>query len=163
MSLPWQKMGTDVTKFTQPCGKAYFAPMMISVRKKSSFGPFQDMLIGNSKSACLKIYYRNCLREHTRYFIVIWDGNISSMFGWTSCRKMELCKVCPVKRIALTCSDRASVWSSKGWILHRTTVGWLRIFWERTEQLYRVLEHSKTPVKIKRIDSDRIPISILSS
>ena len=31
---PWQKMGTDVTEFKQPWGKAYFAPIYSQLRAK---------------------------------------------------------------------------------------------------------------------------------
>lgn len=94
-SLPWRKMGTDVTKFTQPWGRLISFKFMISAQKKSWLGPFQDMPTGNNKNACLKIYCRNCLREYIRYFMVIWDGNINCVLGWTSCRKWNCAKYVP--------------------------------------------------------------------
>lgn len=80
---PWQKMGTDVTEFKQPWGKAYFAPVYDFGSKEIvawSTSPHPDMASSASSSICScprnpKAPARSCTRT--------WDGSTSMPDGAT--------------------------------------------------------------------------------
>lgn len=64
---PWQKMGTDVTEFKQPWGKAYFAPVY----------DFGSKEIAAWSTGCRRRYPR----ARNRCFTATWAGSTSTPHG----------------------------------------------------------------------------------
>ena len=64
---PWEKMGTDVTEFKQPWGKAYFAPVY----------DFGSKEIAAWSTGCRRRYPR----ARNRCFTATWAGSTSTPHG----------------------------------------------------------------------------------
>ena len=99
---PWQKMGTDVTEFKQPWGKAYFAPVYDFGSKEivawsTSLHP--DMA---SSMSCSTSSYPGSPRVPARYCTPIWAGNTSRPGGAAGWRRPAWCRACPGRATAST-------------------------------------------------------------
>ena len=79
---PWQKLGTDVTEFKQPWGKAYFAPVYDFGSKEESWrGPRRRARAWRSSSPCSTGCWRGCPTGRRRCFTATWAGNTSTPHG----------------------------------------------------------------------------------
>lgn len=104
---PWEKMGTDVTEFKQPWGKAYFAPVYDFGSKEivawsTSLHPNmaqQHELLTSSCPRCPRAPGRSCTRT--------WAGSTSRPGGASGWRRPAWCRACPGRATASTTARRS--------------------------------------------------------
>lgn len=104
---PWEKMGTDVTEFKQPWGKAYFAPVYDFGSKEivawsTSLHPNmaqQHELLDQLVSKKPKGPGRSCTRT--------WAGSTSRPVGAGGWRRPAWCRACPGRATASTTARRS--------------------------------------------------------
>ena len=77
---PWRKMGTDVTEFKQPWGKAYFAPVYEGARR-SWRGRRPPAPTWSSRSSCSTGCWRGCRRARGPCCTRTWAGSTSMPAG----------------------------------------------------------------------------------
>lgn len=99
---PWQKMGTDVTEFKQPWGKAYFAPIYDFGSKEIVHGPRRCTPTWPSSMSCSTSSYPGSPRVPARYCTPIWAGNTSRPGGAAGWRRPAWCRACPGRATAST-------------------------------------------------------------
>ena len=78
---PWQKMGTDVTEFKQPWGKAYFAPVYDFGSKEIVAWSTSPAPTWSSRSSCSTVCWRGCRRARSPCCTPTWAGSTSTRSG----------------------------------------------------------------------------------
>ena len=80
-AAPWQKMGTDVTEFKQPWGKAYFAPVYDFGSKEIVAWSTPRAPTWSSRSSCSTGCWIGCRRARSPCCTPTWAGSTSTRGG----------------------------------------------------------------------------------
>ena len=121
---PWEKMGTDVTEFKQPWGKAYFAPVYDFGSKEIVAWPRRCTPTWPSSTSCSTSSCPGSPRAPGRSCTRTWAGSTSRPVGAGGWRRPAWCRACPGRATASTTARRSRCLNCLPFLGHEKWEAW---------------------------------------